>query len=68
MVSIHWRKSRNVFFLRCVAVRDFGSMIIMSVLSQFGLMKLACIHDWISMKQLVRAECVAGMLMDLVEM
>lgn len=43
-----------------VAGKDFGSMIIMSVLSQFGLLKSACIHDWISVKQLVRVECVAG--------
>ena len=42
-------------------------MIMMSDLSQFGLRKLACIHDFISVRELVRVECVA-VVMDLVEM
>ena len=34
----------------------FEPMIIMSDLSQFSLRKLACIHDLISVRQLIRLE------------
>lgn len=49
-----------------VLVRDFGSMIIISNLSQFSLRKLACIHDFLSVRQLIRIECSG--VMDLVAM
>ena len=44
----------------------FGTMMIISDLSQFRLRKLICIHDLMSVKQLVRVEWVA-VIMDLVE-
>ena len=50
-----------------VLVSDFGPMMIMSDLSQLSLRKLICIHDLMSVRQLVRVECVA-VVMDLVEM
>ncbi len=46
---------------------DLGPMMIMSDLSQFSLRKLACIHDLISVRQLVRAGWIV-VPMDLVEM
>lgn len=48
-------------------MRNLGPLMIMSDVSQFSWSRLACIHDLISMRQLVRVECVVG-VMDLVEM
>ena len=42
--------------LGLVLVRDMGPMMIMSDLSPLSLRKLVCIHDLVSVKQLVRAE------------
>lgn len=48
-------------------MRDFGPMMILSDLSQFSLRELAYIQDLISVRQLVRVECVAG-VRDFMEM
>ncbi len=50
-----------------VLARDLEPMMIMCDLSQFSLRKLACIHDLISVKQLVRVGWIA-VVMYLVEM
>ncbi len=48
-------------------MRDLGAMMIMSDLVQFSLRKLACIHDLISMRPLVRVGWIT-VVMDLVEL